>query len=90
MSFQPRFCFVERIGDEAARIAQMTLGIFRTDRPDPSVHLLHDVQSTGRVALAMLEEALDVLDQLDTARAVALLGGQNELDFEFQAGFRRL
>jgi len=81
---------LERTGDEAVRIAQMTLGIFGSDHNGPSGNLLHDVQSTGRVALAMLEEAVDVLDRLDEDRAVALLQGQSELEVEFQSGFRRL
>ena len=81
---------LERIADEAAKIAGLALAIYDNDRSNPSEHLMRDVHTMGKLAASMLHEALEVFDKLDGDRAEHLAVGRSELDAEFQAGLRRL
>lgn len=81
---------LERIGDEAARIAGLCLGMYDNDRPEPSTHLLRDCHTMGNLALGFLDEGLQVFDCLDAERAEELVQRHRELDAEFQSGMRRL
>ena len=81
---------MERVGDEAARVAGMVLSIYDNDGPDPSSHLLRDVYRIGRLALGMLDESLEALDELDAARAQAIVDANGEMDDEFSSALRRL
>jgi phosphate transport system protein len=81
---------LERIGDEAARIANLALAIFDSDNALPSKHLMRDVNTMGQQAIAMLHEALDSFDTLDTARAKSMVCKDNDLEIEFQSSLRRL
>lgn len=81
---------LERVGDEAARIANLGMQLFNSDSADPNPVLLHDIASMGALALGQLENALQVVDRWDAPLAEALLEAHEELDFEFQAAFRRL
>ncbi len=81
---------LERIGDEAARIANLALAIYDSDTALPSKHLMRDVNVMGQQAIAMLKEALESFDTLDARRASTLICGENELEIEFQSSLRRL
>jgi len=81
---------MERIGDEAAKIAGVVLNIYDNERADPSVHLLRDVTHMGRLAVEMLRDSLEVLDRLDAGKAEDVIASQSEMGLEFQATFRRL
>lgn len=81
---------LERIGDEAARIANLALAIYDSDTALPSKHLMRDVNTMGQLAVAMLHEALDSFDTLDAERASTLVCRENELEIEFQSSLRRL
>ena len=81
---------LERIGDEAARVANLGMQLFGNDGADPNPVLLHDIASMGALALSQLERALRVVDRWDATQAEALLKAHAELDFEFQSAFRRI
>jgi phosphate transport system protein len=81
---------LERIGDEAARIANQALQLYGSDTSDPSTHLLRDIKTMGNLAVGMLQEALDIFDTFDIQRARILARGNVELDEEFQSSLRRL
>lgn len=81
---------LERIGDEAARIANQVIQMYGNDTSDPSSHLLRDIRTMGKLSLRMLQEALDIFDNFDIQRARVLAGGNVELDEEFQSSLRRL
>ncbi len=49
---------LERIGDEAMRIANITLQIYGNDGSDPSEHLLRDVHVMGHFVVNAMEKAL--------------------------------
>ena len=81
---------LERIGDEAARIANHVIQMYGNDTSDPSSHLLRDIRTMGKLSLRMLQDALDIFDNFDINRARELAGGNVELDEEFQSSLRRL
>ena len=81
---------LERIGDEAARIASLALSIYDSDTALPGKHLLRDVTTMGELAAAMLHEALESFDTLEAERAAARICKENELEIEFQSSLRRL
>lgn len=81
---------LERIGDEAARVAHIGMQLFASDGAEPNPVLLHDIASMGALAVGQLENALRVVDRWDGALAEELLDAHQDLDFEFQAAFRRL
>ncbi len=81
---------LERIGDEAEKIARMTIKTYDGDLSPPSAKLLRDVKPMAKLAVDMLHNALDSLARLDVEEAVAVAQGDDELDQEFQSALRRL
>ena len=83
---------LERIGDEAARIARSVKAIYADarERRRPSAKLLRDVQRMGQAALKYLREAVALYDNFDADKAQALIARDGELDDEFAASLRRV
>jgi len=81
---------LERIGDEAEKIARMTIKTYDGDSSPPSAKLLRDVVPMAKLAQNMLHGCLDALARLDVEKAVEVAQGDDELDQEFQSALRRL
>ncbi len=81
---------LERIGDEAERIARMTIDIYDSDSAPPDAVLLDDAFRMSTLASRMLHDVLDALARLDVDQAIRVARGDTELDSEFQAALRRL
>jgi len=81
---------LERIGDEAEKIARMTVKTYDAASNPPSAKLLRDVTPMARQAISMLHGCLDALARLDMEKAVEVARGDEELDQEFQSALRRL
>ena len=81
---------LERIGDEAERIARMTIHLYESTGSKPSHSLLRDTHSMSRLAKKMLGDALDALARMDVELALEVAKGDAELDSEFQSALRRL
>lgn len=81
---------LERIGDEAEKIARMTVKIYDAPNSPPSAKLLRDVAPMAKQAMDMLHGCLDALARLDVEKAVEIAKGDDELDQEFQSALRRL
>ena len=81
---------LERIGDEAERIARMTIDIHGTGGPPPGARLLGDAFRMSTLATRMLHDVLDALARLDVDKAIRVARGDTELDNEFQAALRHL
>jgi phosphate transport system protein len=79
---------LERIGDEAQKVARMGKTILLADR----VHMprFREIQKMAEVALAMLRHALDAFARLDVAGALDVARQDRKLDEEFDANFRQL
>jgi phosphate transport system protein len=81
---------LERIGDEAAKIARMTLQMYEEDGPAPNPRFFRDVTSMSSLASEQLQGCLEAMEKLDLAKAVENIRNDVELDVEFQAALRRL
>jgi phosphate transport system protein len=70
---------LERIGDEAAKIAKRARDLSR----EPAIPLQVEITQLAVPAVAMLNEALDAFVQEDPAAARALIPRDRELDAQF-------
>jgi phosphate transport system protein len=81
---------LERIGDEAAKIAQMALRIYDSDSSVPNHGLLRDVPAMAQLAQRLLKGALDALARMDTDKALDVARRDADLDEAFGAAIRHL
>ena len=79
---------LERVGDEAAKIARMVKSIIEgsTPRSLPS----SDLRVSAELASGLLRKALDAFARLDVPMAVSILREDNEIDKEFDGFVRKL
>ena len=78
---------LERIGDEAEKIARMAKLIHTAERMHlPRIELRH----VGSLALAMLRKALDAFARLDSRAASQVVGQDRLVDEEFRSILRQL
>ena len=79
---------LERIGDEAEKIARMAKRIYESDRgPLPS---FADVRYPANIALDMLRRSLDALARLDPSESAHVIRQDEEIDAEFRSMLREL
>lgn len=81
---------LERVGDEALRIADLCLRIYDVDPRGSASAILADALAMGRTVEQMFATAIEVIDTLDVERAEGLLAERGKLPREFEAGLRRL
>ena len=79
---------LERVGDEAAKIARMVLSIIQSGAPRalPSLEL----RVAADLASGLLNKALDAFARLDVNAAVAILKEDDLIDQEFDGFVRKL
>jgi phosphate transport system protein len=90
MSIYKTVTDLERIGDEAERIARMVVHIYDSSVSPPNTRLYRDVETMAELALDMLRGALDALARLDVDRAMEIAENDHELDNLYQDGMRRM
>lgn len=88
ISFSKMVTHLERIGDEAMRIAELCPRLCGEGAGGSA--LLADAHEMGLRAEQMLSLALEVIDTLDAGRAEQLLADRGRLQREFEASLRRL
>ncbi|MDD3449558.1 MAG: phosphate signaling complex protein PhoU [Gammaproteobacteria bacterium] len=81
---------LERVGDEARRVAQLTQRLYGNSGSSPNPGLLRDFFELGQDVIAALETTLRAFESLDLDLAVEVLHNDEALDGEFQAALRRL
>ena len=79
---------LERIGDEAAKIARMTQLIYEADRP--FVPRTTEIRHMADIALAMLRNSLDAFARLDLTIAAKVVRQDDRVDDAFRAILRQL
>ena len=79
---------LERIGDEAAKIARMTISLYSSDRP--VVPRTTEIQHVAEIAVGMLRNALDAFARLDLSVAAKVVRQDEQVDSEFKAILRQL
>jgi phosphate transport system protein len=79
---------LERVGDEAERIARMVKSIIANGRPRalPS----SDLRTAAELASGLLRKALDAFARLDAVAAVEILREDGQVDAEFDGFVRKL
>jgi phosphate transport system protein len=80
---------LERVGDEAERIARMVRSIIEERRRSRTLPA-SELRIAADLASGLLRKALDAFARLDTAAAVAILKEDDLLDKEFDGFVRKL
>jgi phosphate transport system protein len=80
---------LERVGDEADKIARMVQSIIGKSGPARALPS-SDLRVAGELAAGLLRKALDALARLDTESALAILKEDNLIDKEFDGFVRKL
>ena len=81
---------LERVGDEAARIARVVQRLVATGASSLLRLPVNDLVYESELAIAQLRKALDAFARLDTARALEVLKDDGEIDREFDGLLRKL
>ncbi len=79
---------LERIGDEAAKIARMARLIYSTDKLHTPRFI--EIKHVAKIALDMLHQALDAFARLDLNAAAHIVRQDELVDEEFRAILRQL
>lgn len=79
---------LERIGDEAQKIARMGRTIYTSDRYQ--MPRFREITKMAHSAIAMLRRALDAFARLDSSAALELAEEDQSLDEDFAAELRQL
>jgi phosphate transport system protein len=81
---------LERVGDEAARIARTGLRLIDSGVSSRLRLPVADLTLGADLAVAQLRKALDAFARLDTARALEVLKQDDQIDREFEGLLRKL
>ena len=81
---------LERVGDEAARIARTVQRLINTGVSSRLRLPVSDVSFEANLATASLRKALDAFARLDTMTALEVIKNDNEIDAEFDGLMRKL
>ena len=81
---------LERVGDEAARIARTVQQLAENGVASRSRFPVGDVSHEAALATNLLRKALDAFARLDTAQALDVIRQDNEIDREFDGLMRKL
>ena len=88
MAFEKTITDLERIGDEADKIARMTKLIYSDDRL--RLPRTTEIRHMSDVSLGMLRKALDAFARLDASLTAEVIAKDNVVDEEFKAILRQL
>lgn len=78
---------LERIGDQAARIAEM---VFKLEENNRSVAEFYELKHLSELVRVILHDALDAFARLDIENTVEILGQDKQIDQEYMSIFRQL
>jgi phosphate transport system protein len=81
---------LERVGDEAARIARTVQRLINTGVFSRMKLPVSDVSFESELAVASLRKALDAFARLDTVQALEVIKHDNQIDQEFDGLMRKL
>ena len=79
---------LERIGDEAAKIAKATIRIFESDRM--SKPRFKEIKSIATNVQSMLKSSLNAFARLDTEDTINVLKKDEEVDDDYRSFMRQL
>jgi phosphate transport system protein len=78
---------LERIGDEAEKIARMAVQLINEERPKNNYM---EIQTLGTHVRQMVHNALDAYARMDTVAAVRVAGDDRQIDKEYEGIMRQM
>jgi phosphate transport system protein len=81
---------LERVGDEARKIAKLTLHFYTDKQSAPNVQIVHDLMKMVDVVDDMLKKSIQAFDGPDMDLAVEVIKTDLELEDDFKAALRNL
>ncbi len=81
---------LERVGDEARKIAKLTIHFFDSGKNPPGKEILQDIYNMAESVDRMLQVSLAAFSQLDLAKALDVIRTDEKLYEEFRSSLRRL
>ena len=81
---------LERVGDEAKKIARFAARIGTTPGHDPVVAVARHLRHMATLSVSLLRDAVRALDESSPERARSVLARDRELDAEFANAIRQL
>jgi phosphate transport system protein len=81
---------LERVGDEAARIARTVQRLINTGVSSRLRLPVGDIEFEANLAIALMRRSLDAFARLDAQQALQVIKQDNELDTEFDGLMRKL
>jgi phosphate transport system protein len=81
---------LERVGDEARKIAKLTIHFFDSGKNPPSKEILQDIYNMAESVDRMLQVSLEAFSGLDLAKALDVIRTDEKLYEEFRSSLRRL
>jgi phosphate transport system protein len=90
MVVQKTIVDLERVGDEARKVANLTIHLFDVDKSPPNGQLLRDIFTMAEDVDQMLDKALRAFETQDLDLALEVIREDDELYEEFRSSLRRL
>lgn len=81
---------LERVGDEARKIAKLTIHFFDSGKNPPGKEILQDIYNMAESVDRMLQVSLEAFSELDLAKALDVIRTDEKLYEEFRSSLRRL
>ena len=81
---------LERVGDEARKIANLTIHFYDNGKTPPSNEILHDIYDMAEFVDEMLGLSLQAFADLDLDQALEVIRLDEKLYEDFRGGLRRL
>ncbi len=81
---------LERVGDEARKIANLTIHFFDNGKNPPGKEILRDIYDMAEFVDKMLQVSLEAFSELDLNKAVEVIRTDEQLYEEFRSALRRL
>ncbi|MET0089345.1 MAG: phosphate signaling complex protein PhoU [Candidatus Thiodiazotropha sp.] len=90
LTVQKTVADLERVGDEARKIANLTIHFYDNGKNPPRSEILHDIYSMAEFVDEMLTQSLQAFIDLNVDMAIEVIRLDQELFEEFRASLRRL
>jgi phosphate transport system protein len=81
---------LERVGDQARKIARLTLHFYEGNGVPPNQQLLSDIPKIAGFVDSLVGESVEAFDELDLGKACDVIQQASRLEDEFRAALRRL
>ncbi len=90
LTVQKTIADLERVGDEARKVANLTIHFFDSGHMPPNKEILRDIYNMAEIVEDMLIESLECFSELDLHKAINVIRKDGKLYEEFRDSLRRL